>query len=135
MYKGVELYKKGKRYAVLVSPGYGAGWSTWGDSRLAYDKRVVEFWLSHKDDKNFMETVEHFGTSYHPESDAHKEAREFFESCGYEMPYMGGFYKIKVEYVRPGELWRIQEYDGSEWLERFDTSDYEVFDEEENEPE
>lgn len=132
MYKGVELYKKGKRYAVLVSPGYGAGWSIWNDSRLAYDKRVVEFWLSHKEDKNFMETVERFDR---PESDAHKEAREFSESCGYEMPYMGGFDQIEVEYVKPGEMWKIREYDGSEWLERFDSCNYEVFSEEENQPE
>jgi hypothetical protein len=34
--------KKGQ-IAVLVSGGFGAGWSTWNQPELAYDKRVVEF--------------------------------------------------------------------------------------------
>jgi hypothetical protein len=104
MYKGVELYKKGKRYAVLVSPGYGAGWSTWNDSRVAYDKRVVEFWLSHKDDKEYMEAIDNFSYSNRAKSEIQEEVEEFFKSCGYETPYMGGFNQIEVEYVRPGEL-------------------------------
>ena len=35
------------KYAVLVSHGFGAGWSSWNDPSVAYDKRVVEFWLTH----------------------------------------------------------------------------------------
>ena len=27
---------------VLISPGYGAGWSTWGDPGMATDKRLIE---------------------------------------------------------------------------------------------
>ena len=60
-YNGVELYEKDGKIGVLVSHGFGAGWSTWGSDELAYDKRVVEFWLSHKNDKEFMATVDEFG--------------------------------------------------------------------------
>ena len=81
----------GTKVAVLVSPGYGAGWSTWNDDTLAYDKRVVEFWLTHKDNEKFMEEIDSF--SYHEKLPALKEAEEFFESIGYSHIYFGGFYQ------------------------------------------
>lgn len=115
----VELYwnEDHSMYAVLVSYGFGAGWSTWGDSRLAYDKRIVEFWLKHKDDKEWMNTVDIYGSSFREESPAHKEAAKFFESIGYECPYMGGFSDIDLEWIPRGAKWRINEYDGAESIE------------------
>ena len=51
----MELYEKGDgTFAVLVSPGYGAGWSTWDRKELAYDKRIIEYYLAHCDDRDFM---------------------------------------------------------------------------------
>lgn len=126
-YNGVELYEKNGEIGVLVSPGYGAGWSTWGCDELAYDKRVVEFWLSHKGDEEFMATVEESGYYRVPESAAHKEAMEFFSSLGYGSPYMGGFDEIELEYVKKGMPWRITEYDGSESLETLDTAGFITF--------
>lgn len=126
-YNGVELYEKNGEIGVLVSPGYGAGWSTWGCDELAYDKRVVEFWLSHKDDKEFVATVEESGYYRVPESAAHKEAMEFFNSIGYGSPYMGGFDQIELEYVKKGVPWRISEYDGWESLETLDTAGFITF--------
>lgn len=111
----MELYydKDKKNFAVLISIGYGAGWSTWNDSKLAYDKKVVEFWLQHKDNKKWMETVNIWNE---PESDSHKEAREFFTSIGYDEPYMGGFHNIIMKWVPIGSKWVINEYDGFEKL-------------------
>ena len=31
--------------AVLVSRGWGAGWSTWNNKEMAYDKRIIEAFL------------------------------------------------------------------------------------------
>lgn len=121
-YKGVELYEKDGAYGVLVSPGFGAGWSTWEKDELAYDKRVVEFWLSHKDDAEWMSTVD-YGVS-----PAAKEAKGFFESIGYGDPYMGGFDQIVLKFVGPGVWWRITEYDGSESLETFENAGFVKFD-------
>lgn len=110
-------YEKNGKIGVLVSPGYGAGWSTWNNAELAYDKRVVEFWLSHKDDKEFMRTVGDDGY-YNCESNAYKEARNFFNSIGYaKCPYMVGFSSIVLMFVPRGIPWRILEYDGDEELE------------------
>ena len=33
--------------AVLVSVGFGAGWSTWNEKELAYDKRVVDLFIEY----------------------------------------------------------------------------------------
>ena len=42
----MEKYIKDGKVGVLVSPGYGAGWSTWGDDglrdQLALDSRLVQ---------------------------------------------------------------------------------------------
>lgn len=114
--------------AVLVSHQYGAGWSSWTDESLAYDARVVRFWLDHKDDKEWMRTVDLTEHANSPESAAHKEAREFFQSIGYEYcPYMGGFPTIELEWVPLGKQWRIEERDGAERLVFPETYDYEVF--------
>ena len=124
---GVELFVENGKVGVLVSPGFGAGWSTWEGEKLAYDKRVVEFWLFHKDDAEFMRTVEDYGFRGGKGSDAHEEAMEFFKSIGYGEPYMGGFPELTLEFVSPGVPWRISEYDGSEHLETFDNAGFVVF--------
>lgn len=121
----MEYYEKNGKIGVLVSPVFGSGWSTWNwnsadhayDKRLAYDKRIVEFWLSHKDDKEFMGTVGDDGYR-RCESNAYKEAKNFFKSIGYEKcPYMGGFSNIVLMFVPRGIPWRISEDDGYEKLE------------------
>lgn len=116
------------KYAVLVSVSYGAGWSTWNKRELAYDSRVVEFYLAHKDDEEWMNTVEESGLMSCEESAAHKEAREFFKSIGYdECPYMGGFDDIEIEWVPTGAFWRMAEYDGAEGIEYQDKQDWVCF--------
>lgn len=123
MYNGVEVYEENGKIGVLVSPGYGAGWSTWNDERLAYDKRAVEFWLEHKDDKELMEAV----AGWNMNDPALEKARKYFEDCGYERPYMGGFKQIRMEWVSPGEKWKIDEYDGYETLVRLRNAGFQQF--------
>ena len=97
-----EVYKNEEgKIAVLVSPGWGAGWSTWNDKRLAYDKRIVEYILEN-------------GA---PKKDSTGAFKRFIESLGYSNVYMGGAYQLEVEWVKPGSYVRITEYDGSEGLE------------------
>lgn len=83
---------------VLVSCGYGAGWSTWNyDRRLAYDARVVEFWLDHKEASD-------------------EEVRAFCESLGYENVCPYGFRDIELEFVKAGVPFTIREYGGAECI-------------------
>lgn len=88
--------------AVLISPGFGAGWSTWcsADSQreaMLFDSRLVDYIL--------QTGTEGFGA--------------FAESLGYDT-YMGGVDDIQVEWLEPGTRFLVDEYDGSESIRTFD---------------
>ena len=105
---GVEKYYQDGKVAVLISPGYGAGWSTWGRQELAYDKRVVEFWFEHHNENpNKINGV-----------------KELFKSWGYGYVYFGGWCQIELAWVPVGSIIRINEYDGFEELIYLEEDDY-----------
>ena len=93
---------------VLISPSYGAGWSTWNDPMMALDERLIrafECGISQED------------------------MQALCLACGYDdgyghAPYMGGFGSLKVVEVPSGAWFKIKEYDGSEYLEIFDPDEY-----------
>ena len=89
-----KYYNENDELGVLVSYGFGAGWSTWNNKELAYDKRIVEYWLNEK-----------------PSAD---EMQEFVVSLGYAKPYMGGYRQLDIEYIPRGTMFCIHEYDGAE---------------------
>ena len=93
---------------VLVSRGYGAGWSTWNDSRMAFDERLI---------RAFECGI------------TQEDMQELCVECGYVdvnggPPYMGGFKQLEVVDIPSGELFQIVEYDGSEYIEYFEESDW-----------
>lgn len=106
MRKGFEMEFE-RRYddqglvAVLISPGFGAGWSTWSAAEqteaMLFDSRLVDFVLSHG--------AEGLGA--------------YAESIGYT-GYMGGAEDVQVEWLEPGTRFVVEEYDGSESLRTFD---------------
>ena len=117
-----EFYynEDGTKIAILVSPGFGAGWSTWNDRNLAYDRRVIKWWLTYKDHDAYMKELDKF------KDNPVKEATEqLFRSWGYDHVYFGGVNDIShltwVDCERP---FRITEYDGAESVEFLDTHDY-----------
>lgn len=93
-----RYYNENGDLAVLVSHDFGAGWSTWHVPALAYDKRIVEYWIAN------------------PKA-SEKEVEEYLESIGYDNVYAGGYYQIQLEYVPKGSIFRISEYDGRELIE------------------
>ena len=95
---------------VLISPGFGAGWSTWNDPRMAFDERLIRAFEC--------------GISV-------ADIKELCVECGYtdnygNPPYMGCFSGLKVVEVPSGTIFRIQEYDGSESIEYFEEEDWYV---------
>lgn len=83
------------KVAVIVSPGYGAGWSTWatnlGEASI-YAPDVVAWIEDGKpDDAVRVEGFERYG-------------------------YTGGLYQAEVEWVPKGARFIIDEYDGHESL-------------------
>lgn len=86
---------------VLISPGYGAGWSTWEGEGLATDVRLIDAF------ERGISAV---------------EMQELCADLGYGDVYMGGFRDLKIIEVPKDTLFQIREYDGSEYIEVFDES-------------
>ena len=104
----VEKYIKEGKVAVLYSPGFGAGWSTWNEAFaefFLFDKGLVELALSGAKEDAVREYLE----SSLPYSD---------------ILYLGGWKNISVKYLPVGTVFRVNEYDGSESVIVFDENDY-----------
>lgn len=92
-----KVVRDGK-VAVLVSPGFGAGWYTWNESHpeLIFDPVVVDMVLNE---------VEYY------------EIQSYIdEKYGEDEVYTGGASDLIVVWVPVGARFRIEEYDGSESL-------------------
>lgn len=102
----MEKYVKDGKVAVLVSPGWGAGWSTWANERskdqLAMDSRFVKAKLDGLDEGELEELV-----------------KCVFGEDAYV--YFGGWSNVEVEWVPVGEIFEITEYDGHEELKFIDS--------------
>ena len=95
-----EKYIKNGKVAVAYSPGFGAGWSTWNDIKLAetllFHPNIINMILSYRQseiDTDWL--IEHFG--------------EEFKGV-----YCGGASNLRIKMLPIGTLFRIDEYDGSE---------------------
>lgn len=95
-----KYYNENDELGVLISVGFGAGWSTWNDEGLAYDKRIIEKQL---------------------EKATSDEMRDYIESLGYRRPYMGGYDDLCLEFIPRGTMFCIHEYDGAESIETPET--------------
>ena len=50
-----KYYNEKGEVGVLISPGWGASWSTWYDNyAIAFDKRIIEYWLHNNPSENEM---------------------------------------------------------------------------------
>ena len=83
-----------QKVAVLVSPGYGAGWYSWhSNEELLYDPSIVE-WVE-QDDLDKIKT---------------------YLELKYPNDTTLGLEDLVVEWVPVGARFRIEEYDGAENL-------------------
>lgn len=92
--------------AVLYSPGYGAGWSTWAiehSANVVFDRRLVELVLNDERDKI---------------------TEELMSSLGYKDVYVGGANMLEIAWLKPGTHFRIDEYDGNESIVTIDNLYY-----------
>ena len=91
----MEKVERDGKVAVLYSPGYGAGWSTWAaddqKEAMCMDARIVAPFLA-KGAPAAMEA-----------------AKKLFPGV-----YLGGGKALEVEWVEKGTAFYIREYDGSE---------------------
>jgi hypothetical protein len=90
-----KLIKDGK-VAILYSPGFGAGWSTWNHTmpELLFEPAIAQFVVDEKFDE--LQT---------------------YVALKYPEIYTGGMMDLVVEWVPEGVLFKVNEYDGSESIE------------------
>ena len=123
--KDIEYYYNDKgEIGILVSYGYGAGWSSWSEYgiKLAVDKRIIEKFNEHIDDDEWCREID----SFH-DNDIKTEFQNFLSSIGYDNVYLGGVKDCELVFVPKGSAVRITEYDGNENLE-IGYTDYTVLD-------
>lgn len=91
-----KVIKDGK-VAVLVSPGFGAGWWTWNRGETTpFEPKVVEMVLAGKQGEITEKWCK--------------------ENLGKDM-YCGGASRLEVQWLPVGTRFSISEYDGSESLD------------------
>ena len=103
MTKNIAKLIDNGRVAVLYSPGFGAGWSTWnrGVPEILFDPAIVKF-------------IEH---------DQMAELNTYV-ILKYPGLYTGGMNDLAVGWVLVGTEFRIKEYDGAESIELKDEIDW-----------
>lgn len=92
-----RLVRDGK-VAVLVSPGFGAGWYTWNMEHpsILFDPNIVDMVLSNAELRDIEAYVD--------------------QTYGEDEIYTGGAGDLVIRWVPEGVRFRINEYDGSESL-------------------
>lgn len=91
------------KIGIIYSPGFGAGWSTWGDSEQALDQELA----------------------YAIENLPYEEWVKVAEK-NWPAAYKGGLDDCKVEWVEKGTAFSIEEYDGSEHIEFADRKSWSI---------
>jgi hypothetical protein len=82
------------KVAVLISPGFGAGWYTWNDTEdLLFDPVIVEMVRNDRRDE-----IESYVTSAYIDQGI----------------YCGGAEQLQIKWVPIGAEFRVDEYDGAE---------------------
>ena len=101
----MEKMVKDGMVAVIISPGFGAGWSTWNNveygNELVFDPMIVDMVLNNKKDE--------FST---------------YIAMRYPDLYNTGFDELAVQWVPVGTIFRVHEYDGNESIEVQDKMDW-----------
>jgi len=91
---------RGGNVAVLYSPGFGAGWSTWNTEHPAmlYDPTVVK-WVEDDKPKDALARLE-------------ATLDEKYPRC-----YLGGMRDLQIEWLPVNTFFQVTEYDGFEKIE------------------
>ena len=120
--KAIKIDEKGKRYVgVLVSPGHGAGWSTWNksnrfkllDIQLVFDPVIV----------GLVETKHLFDGPDEFVAAVNDHVRDKYDDED-STAYLGGAENLTVRWVPEGRKFRIHEYDGYETVVLDDEDDW-----------
>lgn len=103
---------RGGEVAVLYSPGFGAGWSTWAGGS---DKGLEHFLLFDPTLVHMVENDQREGIPAYVES-------VYPDSCFYG----GGANNLSIQWIPEGCLFKVTDYDGAESIEYRDYADWKI---------
>ena len=103
MEKGNKVIRNGK-VAVIVSPGFGAGFVTWSDGISPFEPKIVKMIEEGRQDKITERWCQ--------------------KELGIKNVYCGGAKDLEIEWLPLGIAFAINEYDGSESIYRSDKLEY-----------
>lgn len=90
--------------AVAISPGFGAGWTSWATGISPFNPKVIKMIEEGKQGEITEEWCQ--------------------ENLGIEHVYCGGASQLTIEWIPQGVHFSINEYDGSESIYRADQLEY-----------
>lgn len=108
-----KVIRDGK-VAVLYSPGFGAGWSTWSLSHgdgLIFEPQIVTLVEDRDEGRITTEQLVELVEAYCERTYGKNEV------------YCGGVDDLQIEWIAEGTQFKINEYDGSESIE-YKENDY-----------
>lgn len=109
-----KVIRDGK-VAVLISPGYGAGWSTWFNGKLEqlslHDPRIVQFMID-----NFLCDNKFNDVSVKTSEDGDKLKKFVSSLPEYAKIHLGGLETLEIRWVLEDAEFYIDEFDGYETL-------------------
>ncbi len=113
----MNKYIKDGKVAVLISPGFGAGWYSWSENieDCLFDADIVKLVL----DKNALEKAcsNHFyNENRNSINEIIKNIKKLAKEKFGEDFFAEGARDLIVEWVDEGEMFEIREYDGAESL-------------------
>jgi hypothetical protein len=91
------------RVAVLYSPGYGAGWSTWCHEDLSVRLAMLF-------DPQIADIVDRGASDWRDQAEAIARVK-------YPDAHLGGLAELQVKWLPVGTQFRVLEYDGFEQIE------------------
>ena len=95
-----KVIRDGK-VAVIISAGWGAGWSTWhGHKELIFHPKLVELVESGQHNQDNISTL----------------LIELLSEKEAEHVYLGGVEDLTIQWIPEGTKFKIEEYDGSEYI-------------------
>jgi hypothetical protein len=101
-----KLINEQGQVAVLISHGFGAGWSTWADPEeaeaLLFDSRIASAVLNNESPDTISTLTSELGYG----------------------SYLGGADGLTVEWLDIGTRFYVNEYDGSESIQSFNDLAY-----------
>lgn len=101
----VEKVVRNGQVAVIISRGWGAGWSTW-----TLNPSYVDILLYHPKLVQLVESQEHYSMN------RDTFAQWMKTELGIADTYFGGYEGLDVRWITQGTKFKVEEYDGAEYI-------------------